>query len=269
MAKRKINTKHRLHELLKTSRIPIEKPFLSLGQIGRVGPSFFELNAEDQNLELQRLWEEDRKATLQHKNRLEDEDYRAKIANISTNIIKISSYQSPLERAFEEFKLDPADPYDWNKLINDMAMVLFPEKRPAGRKTLWTGDRYYRLIFDVDDFLQRNPRGTHNAAFLALAVEEAKGKDASSRSPASVQKRANALRTAYRKARNPDCNSALSSDLDELAAAIAPGHVQPDGWKRAIAKTYIKRLLALRRKERSGEKIGTSISSPESDVAGG
>lgn len=76
-----------------------------------------------------------------------------------------------LKRAFETFDLDPNDPRDWPELAEELALIVFSEPKPAGRRRKWTWDRHSELIDAVARYRQSNPKRISDRRACELIVK--------------------------------------------------------------------------------------------------
>jgi hypothetical protein len=61
--------------------------------------------------------------------------------------LRIAEPEMALKKAFEQFDLDPDDPFSWHRLLNYFAESHFGSKRP-GAPTKWTDDQNANLLGD-------------------------------------------------------------------------------------------------------------------------
>jgi hypothetical protein len=61
--------------------------------------------------------------------------------------LRIAEPEIALKKAFEQFDLDPDDPFSWHRLLNYFAESHFGSKGP-GAPTKWTGDQNANLLGD-------------------------------------------------------------------------------------------------------------------------
>jgi hypothetical protein len=61
----------------------------------------------------------------------------------------------PISRAFKAFGLDHRNHSDWHGLVARLARVLFPIRRPRGKK--WTAERLFLLLAQVASYKRKHP----------------------------------------------------------------------------------------------------------------
>jgi len=65
-------------------------------------------------------------------------------------VLQDSPYDAPLAKAFDAAGLDPVNPIHWRILISFFAMAHFGQGKGRGRPAEWDGERYSKLLQDVD-----------------------------------------------------------------------------------------------------------------------
>lgn len=68
-----------------------------------------------------------------------------------------NAFSESLRRAFDTFKLDPSDPFDWRTLLNHFAFVEFgkrPKKKP-GRPLMNTPDTFAELLKERERIIKK------------------------------------------------------------------------------------------------------------------
>jgi hypothetical protein len=118
----------------------------------------------------------------------------------------------PVIRAFKTFGLDHRNNGDWYTLALHLARVLFPGRRPRGKK--WTAERLFLLLAEVAAYKRKRPRASDTAICRWLQQRQ--------RSYYADQT-LEALRRALHDARNPKRNSELAW-LADLMARSATGN---------------------------------------------
>ena len=93
-----------------------------------------------------------------------DPDRRSEAADAALTLF---SNDKMLIRAFQEFQLDPANPYHWKMLAQYMADTLFA-KQGASQK--WTRAAELRLVSAIEDAVQVDPAGPKKAVDRAVAA---------------------------------------------------------------------------------------------------
>src|SRR5262249_22842930 len=99
-------------------------------------------------------------------------------------------------RAFKAFGLDHRNHRDWYRLVACLARVLFPVRRPRGKK--WTAERLFRLLAQVALYKRKHPNASDPAMCRWLQTKSYKDETDG------------ALRRALHDARNPKRNSELA-----------------------------------------------------------
>jgi hypothetical protein len=108
----------------------------------------------------------------------------------------------PVGRAFKAFGLDHRNHRDWYTLAACLARVLFPVRRPGGKK--WTAERLFLLLAQVASYKRTRPEASDTAICSWLLKSYA-------------DETLEALRRALHDARNPKRNNELAQ-LAELVA---------------------------------------------------
>jgi hypothetical protein len=115
----------------------------------------------------------------------------------------------PVGRAFKAFGLDHRNHRDWYTLAACLARVLFPVRRPGGKK--WTAERLFLLLAQVASYKRKHPDASDPAICRWLQTKSYKDETEG------------ALRRALHDARNPKRNSELAR-LADLVARSATGN---------------------------------------------
>jgi hypothetical protein len=110
----------------------------------------------------------------------------------------------PVSRAFKAFGLDHRNHRDWYRLVACLARVLFPVRRPGGRRKKWTAERLFLLLAQVASYKRTRPKASDTAICTWLRKSYA-------------DETLEALRRALHDARDPKRNS----ELAQLAELIA------------------------------------------------
>jgi hypothetical protein len=111
-------------------------------------------------------------------------------------------------RAFKAFSLDHRNHSDWYSLVARLARVLFPMRRPRGKK--WTAERLFLLLAQVASYKRKHPNASDPAICRWLQTKSYKDETEG------------ALRRALHDARDPKRNSELAW-LADLVARSATG----------------------------------------------
>jgi hypothetical protein len=114
----------------------------------------------------------------------------------------------PVGRAFKAFGLDHRNHRDWYTLAACLARVLFPVRRPGGKK--WTAERLFLLLAQVASYKRTRPEASDTAICSWLLKSYA-------------DETLEALRRALQDARNPKRNSELAR-LADVVARSATGN---------------------------------------------
>jgi hypothetical protein len=112
----------------------------------------------------------------------------------------------PLIRAFKTFGLDHRNNGDWYSLALHLARILFPIRRPRGKK--WTAERLFLLLAEVAAYKRKHPKASDTAICGWLLQR---------RRSYYADETVDALRSALRDARNPKRNSELAWLADLMA----------------------------------------------------
>ena len=67
-------------------------------------------------------------------------------------------YEDAITAAFDAFRLDRKNPFNWRLLIGLLAYAHFGDPRRRGREKEWTSYRYCQLLEDIDRLKSRNAR---------------------------------------------------------------------------------------------------------------
>jgi hypothetical protein len=112
-------------------------------------------------------------------------------------------------RAFKAFGLDHRNNSDWYSLVARLARVLFPMRRPGGKK--WTAERLFLLLAQVASYKRQRPKAFDTDICRWLQTKSYK------------DEKVGALRRALQDARNPKRNSELAR-LADVVARSATGN---------------------------------------------
>jgi hypothetical protein len=190
MAKRKDTPEARLQRLAKA--LKERKPIDEIAEAFGIGEKLSERAA----------WENDALHEAQMRSLQEiDPDFTTKM-------------DGPVQQAFDAFGLSPENPSDWRSLVTYFAYIHFgsPTKSP-GRPSKWTGDRLCQLLFDFSAGQTANPNLTNTKIFERMI------KDKSLRHRYGNET-TDALKDAYRKAKNPVANQRLLQLQEAIQATI-------------------------------------------------
>jgi hypothetical protein len=134
-------------------------------------------------------------------------------------------------RAFEVFGLDHRNNSDWYRLATHLARVLFPRRRPRGKK--WTAERLFLLLAEVAAYKRNRPEALPEATDSAIC----RWLQQRQRSYYADEK---ALRRVLHDARNPKRNSELARLADLMARSPTKNRTRaPDEAATAKAVSQV------------------------------
>jgi len=120
----------------------------------------------------------------------------------------------PVKRAFEAFGLSPGNPSDWQVLVTYFAHIHFGSAtKPPGRPSKWTGERLCQLMFDFAVARNANPDFTNTKIFERM-IKDKKHRDQYG------SETTDALKDAYRKAKNPATNEVLARMQEAIQVTL-------------------------------------------------
>ena len=153
----------------------------------------------------------------------------------------------PIRKAFNEFGLNPANPFAWRLLMYALAEVHFgTHKSAAGAPKVWDDARWCRLLSDLNQIQERKPEASETELCGDL-IKDREFKDR------YAQFKAGTIRRNLQHARNPSrnlilnrCAASYAEDALGVSGASAPGKreqikqkalkkalkVISSGWKR-------------------------------------
>lgn len=83
--------------------------------------------------------------------------------------LKLIDHDSKIKIAFDTFSLDPSDPWHWRELVEELASIVFFERKKPGRHKKWNSERKLELLEIVDAMRRRNPKLSDGRACELLA----------------------------------------------------------------------------------------------------
>jgi hypothetical protein len=117
----------------------------------------------------------------------------------------------PIRRAFDEFGLNPSNPFVWRLLIFVFAEVHFGSHRSAaGAPTKWTATRWCDLLFDFNQMQARHPKASEAAICGYLKRDRELQHRYSDISPATIRRN-------LQYARDPERNAILKMRAELFA----------------------------------------------------
>jgi hypothetical protein len=128
---------------------------------------------------------------------------RAAVKALSTTGYKgaLGGYEPAVERAFEVFMLDPADPSHWRAAFDSMARVLFPPPAPKQpRKHRWTDEETARFV----EYVEQSQRAVRSVLSEGAPLNEEMLLDIMP--PEALKKRLAKIRREWKRGRMSDAN---------------------------------------------------------------
>jgi hypothetical protein len=147
-----------------------------------------------------------------------------------------------IKASFDNFKLDPRNPYHWRMLLFFFAEAHFRERESRGRPKQWTSQRLCDLLRQVSDARKKRPNANQSDVFRSLVKPKA---------PYEGQK-PDALKHAYARALKPQHNKSLFDHRDAIneenctiikLAYDGKGISVPDAIKKAVKDLALSHAL--------------------------
>ena len=152
--------------------------------------------------------------------------------------IMAKPYEDAIRAAFDAFKLDRKNPFNWRLMIGLLAYTHFGDPRRRGREKEWTTQRYCQLLEDIDRLKWRNARLSDTKACELLKKGKFKAR--------YEKQTPGRLRGVLQEARNPHKNVVLASFISaELAKRKPSGLTASKQDERKLIATLGKQYGAL------------------------